>query len=58
MKRTLLLGGILLLGMGIGSANDGVITLDLTKSTTPLQFNPENGSWTGTYDDVATYFVS
>lgn len=31
-----------------------LITLDLTKATTPLEFNTENGSWTGTYDDDAT----
>ncbi len=29
------------------------IILDLSKSTTELTFNAENGSWTGTYDDDA-----
>lgn len=28
-----------------------VITLDLTKSTTPLEFDSDNGAWTGTYND-------
>lgn len=35
------------------SAESDVITLDLSKATTPLTFNPQNGSWTGTYDDDA-----
>lgn len=35
------------------NAESGIITLDLTKSTTPLEFNEENGSWSGTYDDDA-----
>ena len=36
--------------MAANAASD-VITLDLTKSTTPLEFDSGNGSWTGTYDD-------
>lgn len=32
-------------------AEDEKIILDLTKSTTPLEFNGSNGAWTGTYDD-------
>lgn len=45
--------------MAIGSlglhAEENVITLDLTKSTTPLEFNQNNGAWTDTYnDDVET----
>lgn len=35
------------------NAESETITLDLTKSTTPLEFNRNNGSWTGTYDDDA-----
>lgn len=35
------------------NAESETITLDLTKSTTPLEFNATNGSWTGTYDDDA-----
>lgn len=33
------------------NAGGETITLDLTKSTTPLEFNTNNGSWTETYDD-------
>ena len=35
------------------AAEDTSIILDLSKSTTELSFNAENGSWTGTYDDDA-----
>lgn len=35
------------------NAKSETITLDLTNSTTPLEFNETNGSWTGTYDDDA-----
>lgn len=35
------------------SAQSEIITLDLTKSTTPLEFNTTNGVWNGTYDDDA-----
>ncbi len=41
----------LLAGFGIAAAADGVITLDLTKAVTELEFNADNGSWTGTYND-------
>ncbi len=39
--------------MSIASAyaESDVIVLDLSKSTTPLEFNSETGAWTGTYDD-------
>ncbi|MDE6341698.1 MAG: DUF4465 domain-containing protein [Muribaculaceae bacterium] len=53
MRKTLLfltLGAI----AASSSAQRELITLDLTKSATPLEFNTENGSWTGTYDDDAT----
>lgn len=33
------------------SASQSTITLDLTKSVTPLTFNATDGSWTGTYVD-------
>ncbi|MBD5289451.1 MAG: DUF4465 domain-containing protein [Bacteroides sp.] len=33
------------------AAEESLITLDLTKSTTPLSFNEQTGAWTGTYDD-------
>ena len=35
------------------AAEQSSIILDLSKSTTELTFNSENGSWTGTYDDDA-----
>lgn len=35
------------------AAEQTPIILDLSKSTTELTFNAENGSWTGTYDDDA-----
>ena len=35
------------------AANQSTIMLDLSKSTTELTFNADNGSWTGTYDDDA-----
>lgn len=35
------------------AAEQSTIILDLSKSTTELTFNAENGSWTGTYDDDA-----
>ncbi|MDE5850320.1 MAG: DUF4465 domain-containing protein [Muribaculaceae bacterium] len=35
------------------AADQSTIILDLSKSTTELTFNAENGSWTGTYDDDA-----
>ena len=35
------------------AAEQAPIILDLSKATTELNFNAENGSWTGTYDDDA-----
>ena len=35
------------------AAEQSPIILDLSKSTTELTFNADNGSWTGTYDDDA-----
>lgn len=35
------------------AADESPIILDLSKATTELTFNAENGSWTGTYDDDA-----
>lgn len=35
------------------AAEESTIILDLSKSTTELTFNAENGSWTDTYDDDA-----
>ncbi len=33
------------------SAENPLITLDLTQANPPLEFNTETGAWTGTYDD-------
>lgn len=35
------------------AAEPGITILDLTKSTTPLEFNAETGAWDGTYNDDA-----
>lgn len=48
MKKSTLI--MLLAAFGAG-ASDEVITLDLTKATTPLEFDAESGAWTGTYND-------
>lgn len=39
--------------VAVANAQSEIITLDLTKATTPMEFNESNGSWTGTYDDDA-----
>lgn len=52
MKKTTLLLAALLYATTANAASE-MITLDLTKSTTPLEFNQTNGSWSGTYDDDA-----
>lgn len=52
MKKTTFFLAALIAAATAG-AESGKITLDLTKSTTPLEFNAANGSWTGTYDDDA-----
>lgn len=50
MKKTIFLS-VAILAIAVANAKSEVITLDLTKSVTPLEFNSSNGSWTGTYDD-------
>lgn len=50
MKKFFLCIAVTLTAMAAKAA-DNVIILDLTKSTTPLEFNATNGSWTGTYSD-------
>lgn len=50
MKRQIIFLAIAL-SVATAHAQSDVITLDLTKSTTKLEFNANNGSWTGTYDD-------
>lgn len=51
MKKVYATVFTLLAGFGIAAAADGVITLDLTKAVTELEFNTDNGSWTGTFND-------
>ena len=50
MKKSIIAIALAALALGAGAENP-VITLDLSKSTTPLSFNTENGSWTDTYND-------
>lgn len=52
MKKTVLLAS-LLLSLPVRLMADGgrLITLDLSKSTTPLAFNAETGAWNDTYND-------
>ena len=40
------------------AADETPIILNLSKATTELSFNAENGSWTGTYDDDAEVIES
>ena len=49
-KQTLLLAAAFMCA-AMAKADDQVVTLDLTKATTQLEFNADNGSWVGTYDD-------
>lgn len=55
MKKSTLI--MLLAAFGAGAA-DEVITLDLTKATTPLEFETESGAWTGTFNDDASSIES
>lgn len=56
MKKTVI---ILALGAAFSAtAADNVTTLDLTKATTPLDFNSETGAWTDTYNDNVTAIES
>lgn len=50
MKTTLFAALALLAGAFTAAADDEVITLDLTKTDTPLTFNENNGAWTETYN--------
>lgn len=54
LKKLALLS--VLLGCGsMAQAAEGIITLDLSKAQTPLEFNAANGSWADIYnDDVYT----
>lgn len=51
MKKGIFTIAAALTCVAMSSAGDRLITLDLTKATTKLEFNAENGSWVGTYDD-------
>jgi len=51
MKKAILPFIIALMCTSQSNAEDKVITLDLTKATTTLEFNSENGSWNGTFND-------
>lgn len=56
MKKTVL---VLALGAALSAtAADNVTILDLTKSTTPLEFNSETGAWIDTYNDNVTTIES
>ncbi len=54
MRKSILTALIGLAGFScaLGADNTRII-LDLTKASTELSFNPDNGSWVGTYDDDA-----
>lgn len=59
MKKLFTLAAMAMIsGMVFAENTNPVITLDLSKSTTPLEFNAENGAWTGTYDDDETAIES
>jgi len=45
-------------GIMTANADNQVITLDLTKATTPLTFDEDTGAWTGTYNDDEEAIVS
>lgn len=51
MKSKILLIAAVACSAAVASADDGIVTLDLTKALTPLEFDSTNGSWTGTYND-------
>jgi len=51
MKKVLLSTLYALAATGMAAAADNIITLDLTKATTKLEFDADNGSWIGTFVD-------
>lgn len=53
MKKSLMAVS-LIATLATANAQQSTILLDLSKAVTPLTFNEENGSWTGTYDDDET----
>ncbi len=54
MKKVILSVAVVLSAIGMANAAEKIITLDLTKSTTALEFDASNGMWTGTYNDEET----
>ena len=58
MKKRILPLLTLLLATGNTFAQDKVITLNLKNPTTALEFDKDNGSWTGTYNDDSTSITS
>lgn len=55
MKKTFIsISAVVATAFSVCAADESAIILDLSKSTTELSFDSENGSWTGTYDDDAT----
>lgn len=53
MKRLFLLSTISFISACAAYAQTDIKVLDLTKASTVLTFDTENGAWTGTYDDDA-----
>lgn len=51
--RQILSIGLLTIAISSLSAQEKIVTLDVSKATTPLEFNENTGAWTGTYDDDA-----
>ncbi len=52
MKRLFTFGLCAIFSLGL-TAQEKIITLDLSKAATKLEFNETTGAWTGTYDDDA-----
>lgn len=52
MKPTIAFFAALLISATVSAADSDIIVLDLTKSTTPLAFDADNGSWNGTFEGV------
>lgn len=59
LKTTFLaLAAMLAITSASAQNEEGIILLDLSKSTTPLTFDETNGMWNGTYDDDETEIES
>jgi len=54
MKKIITLATVALAAtLGLSANENPVITLNLSESATPLEFNQENGAWTETYSEEA-----